>query len=80
MESTRRDLLNDVAELTLTLKNNQNTFYPSLVSHPKLVAFPKYSSFPQKGVLFSLCVSFIVAMQQLLDFKEKKKILGQMSR
>jgi len=37
MESSRRDLLNDVADHRSILKNNQNTYYPVLVSHPKQV-------------------------------------------
>jgi len=37
MESFRRDLLNDMAERSPFLKNNQNTFTPVLVSQPKQV-------------------------------------------
>jgi len=42
MESSRRDLLNDMAEHLLILKNNQNTFHPRFGFTPKTsVAFPK---------------------------------------
>jgi len=34
MESSRRDLLNDVTEHRSILKNNQNTFYPHFSSSP----------------------------------------------
>jgi len=37
MESSRRDLLNDMAERTPILKNNQNKYYPVLISYPKQV-------------------------------------------
>jgi len=47
MESSRRHLLNDVAELRSMLKNNENTFYPRFsVTRKTGVAFPK------TGVLF----------------------------
>jgi len=52
MESSRLDLLNDVAEHSSILKNNQNTCtIPILVPHPKQgIASPKV------GVLFLLCL------------------------
>jgi len=38
MESSRRDLLNDMTEHMSNLKNNQNTYHPRvLVSYPKQV-------------------------------------------
>jgi len=47
MESSRRDLLNDVAEHRSSLKNDQNTYYPRFSFTPKTgIAFPK------TGVLF----------------------------
>ena len=36
MESCRRDLSNDVAEHRLTLKNNQNRYYPRFSFTPKI--------------------------------------------
>jgi len=42
MESSRRDLLNDMAEHRPILKNNQNTYYPRFSSTLKIgTAFPK---------------------------------------
>jgi len=42
MESSRRDLLNDVAEHGSILKNNQNTNHPRFGFIPKTgIAFPK---------------------------------------
>jgi len=35
MESSRRDLLNIMAEIRCILKNNPSTYYPVLVSRPK---------------------------------------------
>ena len=50
MGSSRRDLLNDVAEHRSILKNNENTHYLRFSFTPKTgIAFPK------TGVLFSLC-------------------------
>jgi len=51
MESSRRDLLNNMAEHRLILKNNQNTYQPRFDSTPKtgIIVIPK------KGVLFLLC-------------------------
>jgi len=41
MESSRRDLLNDVAEHKSILKDNQNTYYPRFSFTPKTdIAFP----------------------------------------
>ena len=34
-ESSRRDLVNDMAERRSILKNNQNTYYPSFKCIPK---------------------------------------------
>jgi len=44
MESSRRDVLNDVAEHRFILKNNQNTCYPCF-------SFENRYSAPQNGVL-----------------------------
>jgi len=50
MESSRQDLLNDVAEHRSILKNNQNTYYPRFSFTPNIgIAFPK------TGFLFLLC-------------------------
>ena len=50
MESTRRDLLNDMGKHWSILKNNVNTYYLSFGSTPKTrIAIPK------TGVLFLLC-------------------------
>jgi len=44
MESSRRDLFNDVAERRSISKNNQNTYYPRFSVTPKTdIAFPKTS-------------------------------------
>ena len=49
MESSRRDLSNDMAEHRSILKNNQNTYCPCFSFTPKAgIAFPK------TGVLFLL--------------------------
>ena len=49
MKSSRRDLLNDVAERRSILKNNQNTY------HPRFGFIPKLSTeLPKMGVLFFL--------------------------
>jgi len=46
MESSRRDLLNDMAEHKPIFKNNQNTNHSVLVSYPKEVyGFPKKGGF-----------------------------------
>jgi len=50
-ESSRRDLLNDLAELRSILKKGQNTHYPRFSFTPETgIAFPKTSR-----VLFLLC-------------------------
>jgi len=49
MESSRRDLLNDVAELRYILKNNQITYYLRFGFTPKTS-----TAFPTTGVLFLL--------------------------
>jgi len=42
MESSRQDLLNDMAEHKPILKNNQNTYHPRFGFIPKtVIAFPK---------------------------------------
>jgi len=46
MESSRRDLLNDMAEHRSILKNNQNTFYPRFCFTPK-----PGTELPETGVL-----------------------------
>jgi len=46
MESSRRDLLNDMAEHGPILKNNQNTYYPRYSFRPETgMAFPKNGLF-----------------------------------
>ena len=52
MESSRRDLLNNVAEHKSILKINQNTYYPRFSFTPKTRI-----KFPKTGVLFLLIVS-----------------------
>jgi len=49
MESSRRDLLNDVAERGSILKNNQNTHYPRFGFTPKTGI-----ELPKTGALFLL--------------------------
>jgi len=41
MESSRRDIFNDIAGHRSILKNNQNTYYPVLVSHQNRLGLPK---------------------------------------
>ena len=48
MESSRRDLLNDMAEHRSILKNNQNTYYP------RFSFTPKTGKEVKTGVSFSL--------------------------
>jgi len=51
MESSRRDLLNDVAEHRSILKNHQNT------NHPRFRFTPKTGiAFAETGALFLLCM------------------------
>jgi len=50
MESSRRDLLNDMAEHRSISENNQNTR-----STPVLVLYPKQVASPKTGVLILLC-------------------------
>jgi len=54
MESSHRDLLNDVAEHWSILKNSQNAYYP-------LFSFTYKTgiSFPETGVLFLLRARFL---------------------
>jgi len=49
MESSRRDLSNDMTEHKPSLKNNQNTYYPRFGFTPKTGMV-----FPNTGVLFLL--------------------------
>ena len=49
MESSRRDLLNDMAEHEPILRNDQIRGTPVLVSHPKQVQHPI------TGILFEFC-------------------------
>jgi len=49
MESSRQDLLNDMAEQRSILKTNQNTYYPRFSFTPKTCV-----SFPKTGVSFLL--------------------------
>jgi len=55
MESSRRDLSNDMAEHGPILKNSQNTYYRRLRFTPKA----GHIAFPKTGVLFLLCSTFI---------------------
>ena len=48
--SSRRDLLNDMAEHRFILKNSQNTYYPRFSTPKTGIAFPK------TGVLFLLWI------------------------
>jgi len=49
MESSRRDLLNEVAEHRVILKNNQNTY-------------PRFSLTPKTGIKLPKGVSFLLLM------------------
>ena len=49
-ESSRRPLLNDMAEHRSILKNNQITYYPRYIFKPK-----KRRELPKHGVSFLLC-------------------------
>jgi len=51
MDSSRRDLFNDVAQLLSILKKYQNTNYPCFIFTPKTGI-----ELPDTGVLFLLCV------------------------
>jgi len=50
MESSRRDLLNDVAEHRSILKNKRNSYYPRFSFTPKTGV-----AFAETGVLFLVC-------------------------
>jgi len=52
MESSRRDFLNDMAEQRSTLKNNQHTFNPVMVSYQK-----QLSHSPKTGLVFTVYIS-----------------------
>jgi len=52
MQSSRRDLLNDMAEHRPILKNNQNMFHPRFGLTPKTGI-----AFPTRGVLPVPCMS-----------------------
>jgi len=49
MESSRRDLLKDMAEHRPILKSNQNTYHPRFGSHPKQVQHS-----PKRGFVFTV--------------------------
>jgi len=49
MESSRRDLFDDMAEHRSIFKNNQNTYYPLFCFTPKTSA-----AFPKTGISFLL--------------------------
>jgi len=51
MESSRRDLLNDMAERRSILKNIQNTYYPRFGFTPNTGI-----ELPETVVLFLLCI------------------------
>jgi len=52
MESSRRDLWNDMDEHMPFLKNNQNTYHPRFGSTPKSgMAFPKKGGFVFSKIL-----------------------------
>ena len=72
MESSRRDLSNDMAEHWPTSKNNQNTHHPRFGFTPKTgIAFPK------TGVLFLLYNSyyFLLSTHLLHVLHRQKKTL-----
>jgi len=54
MESSRRDLLNDMAEHGSILKTNQNTFHPRLGFTPKTG-----TSIPKTGLCFYCGQAFV---------------------
>jgi len=54
MESSRRDLLNDVAEHRSILENNQNAYYP------------RFSFTPKIGIAFFAC--FVFTVKRLVKF------------
>jgi len=59
MESSRRDLLNDMAKHTSTLKNNQHTYYPRFSFTPKTgIAFPKAAFDFSVNLGYVACASF----------------------
>jgi len=71
MESSRRDLLNDMAEHRSILKINENTHYPRFCFTPKTgIAFPK------TGVLFLLCMGLDVL---ILDKVRRRSEAGRKS-
>jgi len=71
MESSRRDLSNDVAEHRHTLKNNQNTYYPRFSFIPN----PKQVQHSQKRVFCFYCAHIFVpnVCSQLKVYKKKEK-------
>jgi len=66
MESSRRDLVNDVTEHRSISKNNQNTFYPRFSFTHKTGL-----EFPETGVLFLYCVAFFAFFWKELFMKRK---------
>jgi len=69
MESSRRALLNDVAELRPILKNNQNTYHP--------YGFTPKTAFPKKWFCFNcdktLLCDYAVSRSILTSLKKIKK-------
>jgi len=59
MESSRLDLLNDMAERRPILKNNQNMYHPRFGFTPKTGV-----TFPKTRLLFLLC-AILFTMDQL---------------
>jgi len=70
MQSSRRDLFNDVAEHRAILKNNRNTYYPRFDFIPKTGI-----AFPEMGVLFLLWATDMVS-QKLSSVGTDKKGIG----
>jgi len=61
MESSRGDLLNDMAEHRSILKNVQNTYYPRFSFIPKTD-----KAFIKVGVLFLLCIA-LAKLETLME-------------
>ena len=58
MESSRRDLLNDMAEHRSILKSNQNTHIPHFGFTPNTVVI----AYPKLGFVFTECFYGILAV------------------
>jgi len=81
MESSRRDLLNDMAENSLTLKNNKNTYHShfNFISKTgRSIAFPKtgfccYGAIKSKTYKMSVFQSWKAIRFQFTLSKRQKK-------